>query len=134
MAAFLESKQIDGLPGYIYSNLARTLTRRDPVGALELSARLPGLASIEAGNEAFTTWRQSQPEAASEWLAQLPGDDPRRKTCFQNAIEDLAGDALKIELLVQFAAVDPDNAMHVVKNSHLPEERRNAALAIIQRK
>lgn len=131
MAAFLKNSTSDQIPSWVYSNVARNLARNDPAAAMDWSNSLPSRYSNDVGTQAFTEWRNSQPQAASEWLAHLPADDPRRTTFLQNAISDWATDPNKAEQLARFAAINPSAAEQMVKALPIAEDRRAAALLVV---
>jgi hypothetical protein len=130
MAAFLAEG--GDFSSWVYSVVGRQLTRKDPVQALDWSGRLPAKAGAEVGQEIFADWRRTQPRPASEWLRQLPANDPRRNSFFDKAIQDSASDPKAAEQFAQFAALDPGAAARVVSNMKLADDRRADLLQMIR--
>jgi hypothetical protein len=133
MAAFLTSSNAEQVSASAYTVLAREMSRRNPVGALEWANGLPGQQAIIVGGEAFASWRSAQPEAATQWFDSLPETDPRRQPFFQSAVRTLAwGNPQAAE---QFAAMSPDqraDALGVIEKMTLPDDRRASLLAALK--
>jgi hypothetical protein len=129
MAAFLEHTDNDQLPDYLYQNLARTMARKDPTEALDWTGRLPEKIRGPASEYAFREWRQTQPEAAADWLAKLSPDDSRRARLFENTIREWAPEEQKTDQLARFTAINEKAAESLLKEIPLPDERRATLLA-----
>jgi hypothetical protein len=128
-ADFLKTVNVSELPSHIYSNLARSLARKNPSEALEWAADLPARRAVEVGSEAFGEWRRSQPEAAMKWLNQLPESDQRREPFFENAIRTLAYDSRATEQLAALTASERATARRVIEGMSLPADHRTKLLS-----
>lgn len=65
---------------------ARGLVRKQPLEAMELANQMPAENRQNAVVDTFSNWTRYQPEAAMEWLAELPVSDPRRESCYLSAV------------------------------------------------
>ena len=134
MAEFLKTTEPGELPSHIYSNLARTLARKNPAEALAWSAELPSDRAISAGGDAFNEWRRAQPEPAMKWLNDLAENDPRRQPFFENAIRTLAYEAQGFDQLGALKPNERATARKVIENMSLPDDRRTKLLGMLQAK
>jgi len=124
MAAFLKSSNNEQIPPFAYTVAARELARRSPPEALDWASRLTGPAALSAGGAAFSEWRDSQPESAMKWLADLPATDPRREPYFETALQSLAHHPQAVEQLAGLSPAERAMARDVIAKINLPEERR----------
>lgn len=115
MGDYLASANNDLMPQWIYNVLARNMTKKDPLKAMDWTGRLPEKPRVEAGQEAFSDWRRAQPAAALDWLTALPKEDPRRAAYFENAIKEWSKDTTHAEQLTQFTAIDPKAAEKILQ-------------------
>src|SRR3954467_1637441 len=69
-----------------FENVAQNLARSDPRAAVEWAAEIPEPVRVKAGGEAFSVWRNSQPDAALAWWNELPATDSRRKAFLEAAL------------------------------------------------
>jgi hypothetical protein len=132
MAVFLASASSEQIPTSAYSVLARQMARKNPWEALEWASRLPPDGALGAGGDAFSEWRRSQPEAAMQWLNDLPSTDPRRQPFFQNAIRGLAYELHAAEQLAAMTATERAAARSVIEGMQLPEDRRARLLEALK--
>lgn len=134
MAAFLSTAPSEQVPTGAYSVLAQQMARQNPSETLAWASRLPAAVSLSAGTDAFAEWRRSQPEAATQWLNDLPADDPRRQPFFEAAIRTLAHDP---QAAAQFATLTPQEratALRVLETMTLPADRRARLLESLKRR
>ena len=90
MAEFILRSSREKVPDFADTVLARQLTRKNPMEALDWAGQLSGDRGVKAGATAFAEWRNTQPESAMNWFNNLAPDDPRRDPFFKSAIETLA--------------------------------------------
>ncbi|HEX7860912.1 MAG TPA: hypothetical protein VF773_11330 [Verrucomicrobiae bacterium] len=114
-ANFLAQLRPEQVPDRSYAQVARTFARSNPEQALEWASQLPERAALNAGQEAFATWFESQSELATRWLESLPPKDPRIDRYFETAVRNLAFNNASERLAA------------------LPEHRREAARQIIEK-
>ncbi len=124
MAKFLALAPNDEVPAYADSILARQMVRTTPVAALDWAATLPEARGLTAGAAAFAEWQQSQPDAAMQWLGNLPATDPRRQPFFESMVHSLAYSAQGAEQLSAMSAADQVAAQSVIAKMSLPENTR----------
>lgn len=128
MAAFLASTDGKQIPGHIYSNLARTLARQNPMETLDWASRLSEENGLVAGSQAFSEWRRAQPEAATRWLNHLPAADARRQPFFQNAVQNLAYESQAAEQLAALTGQEREAARRAIEGMSLPADRKVSLL------
>ena len=133
MAAFLASLSSEQIPSRTYTLTAQELARNNPAEALEWASHLPEQPAITAGSAAFTEWRNSQPEAATKWLGDLPADDARRKPFFESAIRALAYHPQAAEQLAALPPEDRATARSIIASMNLPADRRTRLLDMLGR-
>ncbi len=132
MAAFLLTVSNEALPDWTDSNLARQMARRNPAEALDWASRLPTNRGLAAGGEAYAEWRSSQPEAATQWLLDLPADDARREPFFRSAIRLLAYNPGAPEQLATLTTKERTAARSVIEGmTSLAEDQRARLLAAL---
>ena len=131
-ADFVRTSGGSELPSHIYSNLARTLARRNPAEALAWSAQLPTEQALSAGGDAFMEWRRAQPEPAMKWLNDLPANDPRRDPFFENAVRALEHDPQATEQLAAMTPTQRAAARKVIEGMSLPDDKRTKLLGMLQ--
>jgi hypothetical protein len=130
MADFLLTQTNEVAGNWPDACLARQWARRDPTAALDWAARLPDARGLAAGSEAYAEWRSTQAEAASQWLNQLPADDPRHAPFLESAIRQLAYSSQPTEQLAALAPQERTVARNVIENmTSLPADRRARLLA-----
>ncbi len=124
MAAFLSTADPDAISPYCYNIAARELARKGPSAALEWASQLPTEKALVAGGEAFAEWRSFQPEAAMNWLKELPKNDTRREPFFKQAIQNLAHHPQAAEQLAAMAAPERAAAVPILESMNLSTDRR----------
>lgn len=132
MAKFLASAPAEEVPAYADAILARQMARATPVAALDWAASLPQARGLSAGGDAFAEWQQSQPEAATQWLANLPVTDPRRQPFFESMVQSLAYAAQGADRLAAMSPADQAVAQTVIAKMSLPDDTRNRLLASLK--
>jgi hypothetical protein len=115
-ADFLQQLKPDQITERTYSHLSRTFARTNPEQALDWASKLPDNSAITAGQEAFSTWFQAQPELSMQWLQSLSRTDTRRDPFFEATVRNMAYNHQGMERLAL-----------------LPEEQRQAARQIIEK-
>jgi len=128
MAAFLATASPGEIPANVYTTLARQMVRQNPAETLDWASRLPADCGLAAGSAAFAEWRNSQPEAAMQWLNALPPSDARRQPFFESAIRTLAYHPQAAERLATMSPADRTAARSVIETMSLPEPRRTRLL------
>jgi hypothetical protein len=128
MAAFLLTLDGNQVPNYSDGIMARELVRQTPLEGIEWANQLPGERALKAGGEAFAAWRNSQPEAAMEWLHELPATDPRRTPFFESAVKSMAWHPQAAEQLIALAGSERALARSVIEGMKLPEAQRTRLL------
>ena len=73
MKSFLEEEHNFDYPLQAYNHLVEALTNRDPVSALEWSAKLGDKSDTLLG-KASEIWMTKRPEAAVNWLRNSPSN------------------------------------------------------------
>lgn len=134
MAAFLESPAGQQVPAHVVSTLAQNMARKNPSEALEWASRLPEERGLQAGSDAFSEWRLSQPEMAMKWLNDLLSTDARRQPFFKSAIQSLAYDPQAAEQLAAMPPADRATARSVIEAMSLPEDRRAKLLDVLRQR
>jgi hypothetical protein len=130
MADFLLTMTNFPLDPWTDTCLARQMAQKTPTEALAWAAQLPGNRAIVAGGEAYAVWRSAQPEAATQWLNNLPADDPRSEPFFQSAIRLLAYNPQAPELLAGMTPQERGAARTVIENmTSLAADQRARLLA-----
>ena len=125
---FVASRRPEELPPQIYSTLARSMARKNPMEAVTWANGLPPDRRLQAGNEAFGEWWSSQPAAARQWLNELPPGDERREPFFQSAISTMAHDPRAPEQLAAMTPTEQAAARTHLEKMPIPEERRRTLL------
>lgn len=128
LAEFLVSAEPDAVPSFTDRSVARQLARDDPSKALAWSERLPAERARKAGSEAFSTWRSAQPEAAMQWLYELPETDTRRTSYFRKAIESMVHHPQAEQQLAAMRGQERDAARRVIEGMKLPDSHRTRLL------
>jgi hypothetical protein len=131
MAAYLASSSNEQIAPEVHSTLARQMARKNPFEALDWASRLPADRALSAGNDAFNAWQYAQPEAAMQWLNDLPSADARRLPFFQSAVRFLSYDPRAPELFGAMSASDRAAARSVIETMSLPEDRRTRLLDVL---
>lgn len=128
LAAFVSAMDPKHVPPQTYSMLARNMARKNPEEALTWAHQLPEGRRVMVGNDVYSEWQRSQPEAARQWLNALPQNDPRREPFFQNAVSSLAYQPNGAELLARMSPAEQSAARPIVEKLSIPEDRRTALL------
>jgi len=129
MAEFLLTRIDQPVGEWAETCLAREWARQAPLLALEWSGKLPGNRALEAGGEAYATWRLSQPDEATRWLQDLPTGDPRRDAFFRSHLRSLAYDPRAIDLIASMSPPDRERARSALQEmGDLPPETRTRLL------
>jgi hypothetical protein len=134
MAAFLASPAGEQIPAQIYSTLAQQLAAKNPLETLEWARRLPADRALSTGTDAFNAWQQAQPEAALQWLNDLPPADARRLPFFQSAVRSLAYDPQAPDRFAAMSATDRATARGVIESMALPADRRARLLEALRQR
>jgi hypothetical protein len=124
MAAFLSTADPDTISPSCYNIAARELARKGPSAALDWANQLPTEKALVAGGEVFAEWRTFQPEAAMNWLKELPKNDARREPFFRQAIQNLAHHPQAAEQLAAMAATERAAAVPILESMNLSVDRR----------
>ncbi len=132
MAKFLAAAPSEEVPPYTDSILARTMARNHPEDAMTWAATLPEERSLEAGSDAFSTWHESQPDAAAAWLDALPQSDSRRGAFFEKMIQSMAYAAQAAEQLAALSPADKVAAQTILAKMSLPEQQRTRLLESVK--
>jgi len=131
MAAFLANASAGEVPANVYSTLARQMVRQTPVDTLVWAGHLPADCALSAGSIAFAEWRNSQPEAATQWFNALAPTDERRQPFFESAIRMLAYNPQAAEQFATLSPADRAAARSVIEGLSLPEPRRSNLLGAL---
>jgi hypothetical protein len=130
MANFLLTMTNVALGTWPDTCLARQMAQNNPAAALDWAAQLPSNRALVAGGEAYAVWRSAQPDDATQWLDNLPADDPRREPFFQSAIRLLAYNPQAPDLLAAMTPQEQAVARTVIQNmTSLAADRRARLLA-----
>jgi hypothetical protein len=130
-ADFLQQLRPEQITERTYSNLSRNFARNNPEQALDWASKLPETAAVSAGQEAFSTWFQSQPELSLQWLQALSSSDPRRDAFFEATVRNMAYNHQGIERLSLLPKDQREAARRIIeKMPHLGVEHREKALAV----
>jgi hypothetical protein len=132
LAEFLAASKVEHVPPHVYTGLAQTLARGNPMEAIEWSNQLPPGPNLSAGGEAFAEWRRAQPDVAMSWLHELPTADPRRQSFFQNAVRNLARDHQAAEQFAAMNSRDRAAARPIIEKMGLSPDRRDKLLRVLR--
>jgi hypothetical protein len=132
MADLLTSLNGEHIPTRIYSILALSMARNNPSEALEWAGQLPRDRALSVGSEAFTQWRRSQPEAATQWLNGLPSNDERRQPFFNSAIQSIAHDPHAADQLAALSGAEREAARAIIESMRLANDRRARLLDVLK--
>lgn len=132
LAAFISTAPSDHIPGHVYSAVVRETARKDPIAALAWVNQLRSEQSVELGSEAFSEWISIQPEAALQWLKDLPGSDQRREPFFRRLIQTLAYDVRATVQLPPMSPVERATAREMIQSMSIPADRRTRLLGMLQ--
>ena len=133
MADFLQKLNDPQVSEEVYGTLTMNLARKDPVGAIEWSEKLPENYREDVGNMAFNAWRNLQPQTAMEWLDKLPADDGRKREFFENTVTQLA--RYERGVLEQFEAMAPHHraaAREIVQSLQIEPARKTRVLEALE--
>jgi hypothetical protein len=100
------------------------MARQNPLQALDWASQLPPEHGLSAGAAAFAEWRNSQPDAATQWLNGLAPDDPRRQPFFKSAIEMMAWGTQAAAQLAAMTDLDRAAARSIIQGLTLPDDKR----------
>jgi hypothetical protein len=131
MATFLQQLPSDNIPNYTDSVVARILARQHPQDALDWAASLPQDRGVNAGADAYSEWRRSQPDAAMNWFNDLPANDPRRQPFFEGAVRSLAWDPQSNDQLAAMNETEKAAARKVIEGMTLPDDRKARLLGAL---
>jgi len=131
MAAFLAQSPSERVPSSTDSILARQMARQNPLQALDWSSQLPPGRALSAGAAAYAEWRNSQPDAASEWFNALPSDDPRRQPFFKSAVETMAWGSQAAAQLAALSDSERAAARSIIQGLTLPIDKRTRLLEVL---
>jgi hypothetical protein len=129
---FLASYGAENMPAHVYTIAVRHLVGKNPIEAIEWADSLPESNRIPVGARAFSEWRSAQFELAMNWLNELPQSDPRRKTFFRVAVEDMAYDSRAPQHLAAMSEADRMEALAIIAAAPLPEEKRAKLLRSVE--
>ena len=103
----------------------RKLPRSEWGAAPPAGASLPEGRNLDAGGSAFGEWYVTQPDAAMQWLAELPKDDARHAPFMQNAVRAIAYQPQGADKLALFPSSERPMARAVIDSlRNLPDDRR----------
>lgn len=129
---FIKELRPEQVPPHSYGHISRSFARSDPEQALEWASTLQGSAALSAGQEAFSTWFESQPDPSIRWLQSLPATDPRRQSFFEAMVRNIAHNHLAAERLQLLPVDQRQAAREIIKKIPLAEERRNNLLTAVE--
>lgn len=132
MAALVAGLSSEQVPSHSYDVVARELARRNPAEALQWAQQLPEQQGYTAGGTAFAEWRASQPEAAMNWLNELPPTDKRRQPFLESAIRSLAYHPQAAEQLAAMTPSERATARNVIERMDLAQDRRARLLDVLK--
>jgi len=132
LASFVASASAEQVPSSVYSTLARSMARKDPVDALDWASRLPDDRASVAGTEAFNEWWRTQPDAALQWIRGLPANDSRRQSYFENAVRMIAWNPQAADRLSAFSGTDRAAARTVIAGMSLADDQRSKLLSALK--
>lgn len=131
MAPFLAQSASDRVPSSTDAILARQMARQNPQQALDWASQLPADRGLSAGAAAFAEWRNSQPDAATQWLNGLATDDPRRQPFFKSAVEMMAWGTQASAQLAAMSDSDRAAARSIIQGLTLPDDKRARLLEVL---
>jgi len=128
LAALIKSIPAEQVPAQAYYTLARHMARQNPIEALAWANQLSEAQRSTAGNNVFEEWQRAQPEAARQWLRELPANDPRRAPFFQSFISTMAYDVRATDWWSTLDASEQTAARAVIEKLRLPDDQKTALL------
>jgi hypothetical protein len=128
MAGFLGQSGGDRVPSSADTILARQMARENPLQALDWASQLPQARGLDAGAAAYAEWRNSQPDAATEWFNALAADDPRRQPFFKSAVETMAWGSQAAAQLAAMSDSERVAAKNIIQGLTLPDDKRERLL------
>lgn len=131
MAAFLAQSPSQRIPSSADSILGRQMARQDPLQALDWASQLPLDRGLNAGAAAYAEWRNSQPDAATEWFNALPSDDARRQPFFKSAVETMAWGSQAVAQLAALSDSERAAAKSIIQGLTLPDDKRTRLLEVL---
>lgn len=81
-AEFLLTPAAQGVSEHTLLVASRNLVRSQPAEALEWAERTPEASRAAVVSGTFQSWRGLQPDAAMDWLARQPAEDPYRSDLY----------------------------------------------------
>jgi hypothetical protein len=131
LAAYLQTSHTEGISPDVYSTVAESLVRKDPTVGMNWVNAMPEAVRLQAGNRGFAAWRAGQPDAAMNWLASLPNDDPRVNSYLRYTLISLMFDNQAAAQLAAMPIRIRAAAQPMIKNLGLPPERRAQLLGAL---
>jgi hypothetical protein len=131
MATFLAQCADDRVPSSADSILGQQMARQNPDQALAWAGQLPEERALRAGASAFAEWRNSQPDAATQWLNALPSDDSRRQPFFKSAVETMAWGSQAAAQLAAMSDSERAAARSIIQGLILPDDKRARLLEVL---
>jgi hypothetical protein len=132
LAAYLRTSHTEGISPDVYSTVAESLVRKDPTGGMDWVNAMPEAVRLQAGNRGFAAWRSGQPDAAMNWLASLPNDDPRVNSYLKYTLISLMFDNQAGAQLAAMPLRIRTAARSMIENLGLPPERRAQLLSALK--
>jgi hypothetical protein len=129
LADFIGTLNPDQIPSHVYSHISRNFARNNPEQALDWASQLQGNAAISAGQEAFSTWFQAQPETSMQWLQSLPRGDSRRDAFFEATVRNMAYNHQGMERLALLPEEQRQTARQIIEKMPLGPEHREKVMA-----
>ena len=87
--AFLEGPHGHMAPASTVRQITDAVARRNPIAAIEWTETLPPATAAQARSHVLDTWLHIRPEAAANWILELPAGE-RRQDAIKQSIQRLA--------------------------------------------
>ncbi len=129
LADFIRTLDPEQVPSHTYSHISRNFARNNPEQALEWASQLKGNEGVSAGQEAFSTWFQAQPELSMQWLQALPRNDSRRDAFFEATVRNMAYNHMGLERLALLPEEQRQTARQIIEKMPLGPELREKVMA-----
>lgn len=127
-AAFVSTLKPEKVPWNTYSTLARSMARQNPIEAMSWAQELPEARRMSASMDVLGEWQRSQPDAARQWVDELPLKDSRREALFTSIVQNYAHSPQGAEQLATLKPNEQVTARAIIEKMTLPEHQRQALL------
>jgi hypothetical protein len=131
LAQFIAQADATSVPDNTYSRVARRMTTQDPRGAMEWVQALPDQHSLSTGKEAYGQWQLHQPDAARQWLNELPGQDSRRTAYAEGALEALIHLPQAVEHFAALPPTEKSMARKIVNRQRIESSHKERLLTAL---